>query len=143
MPIRLVDDKSLPPPPFVGLHPPDDMATRDSRKFVYGFPLPDEWFQYRFFHDLKLDGLDAEAIKEKQRLHGGSLILCFVRMCDKMEGWVYKCHPTSVETSTVSSCWFLAIGIPGRKPSAEDVKKLRLSLLPYGVCEIPRWYPQN
>ena len=86
MPIRLVDDKSLPPPPFVGLHPPDDMATRDSRKFVYGFPLPDDWFQYRFSHDLKLDGLDAEAIKEKQRLHGGSLISCMVRMCDKMEG---------------------------------------------------------
>ncbi|KJA17278.1 hypothetical protein HYPSUDRAFT_46613 [Hypholoma sublateritium FD-334 SS-4] len=141
--IELVDDKTLPPAPYVGLLPPNNMAKRNSSKFVFGFPLPDEWFQFRCEHDLDISMLNEEAIKETRRLHRGSLINHLIQLCDEMEGWVCKCRPTYVKTSTVSFCWFLAIGVPGCKPSAENVDKLRDTLLLYGVTEIPRWYPKQ
>ena len=142
MPIRLIDDKSLPPAPYVGLLPPDNMAKRDSSKFVFGFPLSEEWLQYRYLHDLDTSMLDAEAIKEKQRLHRGSLISRLISLGDQMDGRVCKCRPAAVRTSNRSFCWFLVIGVPGRKPSEEHVRKLRKTLLLYGVTELPSWYPE-
>lgn len=143
MSIVLIDDKSLPPAPYVGLCPPDDMATRNRKKFVYGFPLPSEWFDFRFFHDLHISTFDAEDKAEAQRFYRATLVSHLIGLCDRMEGWVCKCRPASVQTSTASSCWFLVIGIPGRKPSVESVKKLRETLILYGVMEIPRWYPKH
>ncbi|KJA17274.1 hypothetical protein HYPSUDRAFT_206324 [Hypholoma sublateritium FD-334 SS-4] len=72
--IVLVDDQSLPAAPYVGLLPPNNKAKRNSSKFVYGFPLPDEWFRFRYLHDLDISALDEEAIKEKRRLYRGMLL---------------------------------------------------------------------
>ena len=60
-----------------------------------------------------------------------------------MEGWASKYLPTSIETFVLSSCWFLTIGTPGRKPSMESVKKLRNTLRLYGIREKPNWFPEN
>ncbi|KJA17300.1 hypothetical protein HYPSUDRAFT_46633 [Hypholoma sublateritium FD-334 SS-4] len=143
MTIVLIDDKSLPPPPHVGLRAPDDMETRrrlNKKKLVYGFPLPEEWFEYRFRHDLHIDTFDPELKEKAKDYYRATLVAHLIGLCDRMEDGG-KCHPGSVQTSTVS-CWFLAIGTPGNMPSLESVKKLRETLLPYGVVESPRWYPK-
>ncbi len=144
MAIVVIDDKSLPPGPYKKIRPPD--ATREmraTRNYVYGFPLTEEWFKFRYHHDLGGLGLDKDALEKEKRLHTDMLISHLIRVCDDMEGWVSKCLPTSVETSTLSVCWLLIIGIPGRKPSAESVKKLRKTLKLYGIREKPNWYPEN
>ncbi len=119
------------------------MASRNIKDLVYGFPLPDEWFEYRFLHDLDLSALDEEDVKRAKRLHESRFVSHLIRVCDRMEGWVCKCFPTSVETSTVSSCWFLIIGVPGCRPSAENVQKLRDTLRLYGINEMANWYPKS
>ena len=143
--IVLVDDGSLPPGPCINLQPPDDTKVMHTygRKVVFGFPLTAEWFNFRYFHDLDLTALDKDAIKEKKHVYKDRLITHILNVCDRMEGRVCRSLPTSVETSTVSSCWFIIIGNPGRRPSKEDVKKLRKTLWLYGITERPNWYPEN
>ncbi|KJA17288.1 hypothetical protein HYPSUDRAFT_46621 [Hypholoma sublateritium FD-334 SS-4] len=141
--IVLIDDKSLPPPPYVGLRAPDNMEARrrlNRKSLVYGFPLPDEWFEYRFCVDLDIATFDPELKEEAKRYYRATIVAHLIGLCDRMEGGK-KCHPGSVQTSTVS-CWFLTIGTPGCMPPLESVKKLRETLLPYGVVESPRWYPK-
>ena len=143
--IVLVPDGSLPPGPCINLQPPDDTKVMHTygRKVVFGFPLTAEWFDFRYSHDLDLRGLDKDAIKEKKHLYKDRLITHILNVCDRMEGRVSRSLPTSVEASTVPSCWFIIIGIPGRRPSKEDVKKLRKTLWAYGITERPNWYPEN
>ncbi|KJA17273.1 hypothetical protein HYPSUDRAFT_90834 [Hypholoma sublateritium FD-334 SS-4] len=143
MSIVLVDNKSLPIAPYVGLRPPDNMATRNSKNFVYGFPLSDEWFEYRYLHDLGPPVPDEETMAKRRRGHQSRLVCHLIRVCDWMEGRVCKCFPVSVQTATVSSCWFLMIGTPGCRPSAENVVKLRDKMRLYGIREMANWYPKN
>ena len=144
MAIVLIHDKSLPPGPYMKIKPPAvNIEMRSTRNYVYGFPLTEEWFRFRYLHDLDLSALDKSAIEKEKRIHTDMLISHLIIVCDRMEGWVCKCLPTSLQTSTLSCCWFLIIGNPGRKPSMESVKKLRKTLKLYGIREKPNWYPEN
>lgn len=139
--VPLPEDLGLPAnyPTFIGILPPKDIAKRDRRKIYFGFPIPYSWFDFHL-ERLQDEGEDTSLmvllLLYKQQL---------VSLC--REKWPSGPH-AAMNMIVVyhgdygKTCFFLIVGVPGRKPPPEVVKELQDELEDMGIWEFPGWYPK-
>ena len=130
----------LPPPPYIGIRPPKDIATHARSKVVYGFPLSYEWLKHRYHHEVELEASPGAPVEDKY-----TYVVNFThyisRVCWKIHR--VKCIATMVETSREhgkGQTMFLVVSYPGLKPPPETLKTLIDRVADYGIVEKPGWY---
>ena len=137
--------KLVPPMQYFGITPSQkDRRVCPKRFLVYGFPIPDEWFPYRY-KCMQAAGIELDSYEEEHSLAMKMLVEICEEVCEeaspeaptKIGGAGVWCQRDG-ETET---CDLLKIGTYGRIPPIEVIMKMADSVSRFGIVEMPDWYP--
>jgi len=114
------------------------------RFLVYGFPIPGEWFPYRYKH-MKAAGMELDSYKREYSLAMKMLIEICEEVCEEAS----LEPPSRISAAGVwcqrdgetEPCDLLRIGTYGRRPPVEVIMKIADSVSKFGIIEMPDWFP--